>query len=68
MQTNYSRNNIDKMWAFLTMPYSFKLKAYVFGPDIFKSVKVQELLTLKDMLQIFRSISFKSYYTTIYLK
>lgn len=40
------------------------LKAYVFGPNIFKFVKVQGLLALKDMLQI---LSFKSYCMTIYL-
>lgn len=67
MQTNYRRNNTDKTWAFLTVIYSFKLKAYAFGPNIFKLVKVQELLTLKGMLQIFKSISFKSYYMTTYL-
>lgn len=38
IQVYNSRNNIDKVWSLLTVIYSFKLKAYVFGLNILKFV------------------------------
>lgn len=64
---NHRRNNVDKIWALLMVIYKFKLKAYVFGLNILKFVQAQELLRLKDMLQIVRSTIFSFFKVTIQL-